>query len=64
MDGGHCRRSFDDDDVRPKGVVEAGERLADGVAPLALETSRLLHVPRFVATLRQRTLGKNNGVKK
>ena len=37
------------------GVVEAAERLAD-TTPARLEVTRLLHVPRFVIALRQRTL--------
>ena len=37
------------------GVAEAAERLAD-TTPARLEVTRLLHVPRFVIALRQRTL--------
>lgn len=57
VDSGYRRRPFDDDHVRSKGVVEAGERLTCGVAPVGPEASRLLDVPSLVSALRQGTLG-------
>ena len=55
VDGGERRGALEDDHVALVGVVEAAERLAD-TTPAGLEVTRLLHVPRFVIALRQRTL--------